>query len=80
VSELNAEYVESVVKLGLIERKKSLLSDLGFFAMKLAKGDLMSNSTLLTIESIEECEALIRDQKNLKQISERVVKASREQK
>jgi hypothetical protein len=74
VSELNAEYVESIVKLGLIERKKSILLNIGAEALSSAEE---AHFWFLEYERIE---ALIRDPKNLKQIAERVVKVSREQK
>jgi hypothetical protein len=71
MSELNVEYVESIVKLGLIERKKSILLNIGAEALCSAE------ETYHWFREYERVEALIRDPKNLKQIAEQIVKASK---
>ena len=71
MSDLNVEYVESIVKLGLIERKKRLLSKIG------AEAPGSAEETYFWFLEYERIEALIRDPKNLRQIAERIVRASK---
>jgi hypothetical protein len=72
VTELNAEYVESVVKLGLIERKKAVLLSIGAAATMASVED-----TFYWLQMHEQIDALIRDPKKLRQVAEGVVKASK---
>lgn len=76
MSDLNVEYVESVVKLGLIEYKKQLLANIGDSVM--SDSDKSPFYPMQQIRYLDTAEALIRDSKKLRQIAEQIVKASRE--
>ena len=72
MSELNAEYVESVIKLGIIEYKKQLLTSIGDSVMS----DQVDDYIKQQIEHLESAEALLRNSKRLRVIAELIVKAS----
>ena len=74
MSELNAEYVESIVKLSLIEYKKNRLLAIGGEVMREGTNP---NYVAEQVANLEAAEALIRDSKKLRQIAEQVVKASK---
>lgn len=74
MSDLNVEYVESIVKLGLIEYKKQLLAGIGESVMS-GRDPVYP---MQQIRYLDAAEALIRDSKKLRQIAEQIVKASRE--
>jgi hypothetical protein len=74
VSELNAEYVESIVKLGLIEYKKTTLVYIGTEVMDPGgRVEYIAGQ----VANLEAADALIRDSKKLRQIAEQIVKASK---
>lgn len=79
MSELNVEYVESIVKLALIEQKKHKLEELGYQAAeKDIEGHNERHWALGRLREYEEIDALIRDAKKLRHIAEQIVRASRE--
>ena len=73
MTELNAEYVESLLKLALIEQKKSQLSYIG---SECANGP-RPEALMADLAQFEHIESLLRDSKKLRAIAESVVKASK---
>lgn len=72
MSELNAEYVESVIKLGIIERKKAVLVSVGA-----AAGLGSAEDVYYWLQIYEAMDSALRDGKKLRAFAEGVVKASK---
>lgn len=70
MSELTAEYVESLLKLALIEQKKSIL-------LKMGEPGTTTETVISYIRQYEAMDSAIRDAKRLRSSAEAIVKASR---
>ena len=84
MTDLNAEWVQSIIKLGLIEDKKRVLQIIGYSAesyercrraMNVLPGDLADIAEF--IQRYSDLDALLRDEKATFKLAEAVVKASR---
>ena len=78
MSELNEEWVQSIIKLGLIEAKKSALATVGDTAYQQSiygREELTDFAALL--REYAEMDALLRDDKAMAKLAAEVVKASR---
>ena len=73
MSELNEEWVQSIIKLGLIEAKRAQLANIGVKALS----DLTSAWLLESIQDYAKIEALLRDDRATAKLAAEVVKASR---
>lgn len=84
MTDLNAEWVQSIIKLGLIEEKKRVLQNIGSIAdsyeryrreMKAHQSDLSLLAEF--VQGYSNLDALLRDEKATFKMAEVVVKASR---
>jgi hypothetical protein len=78
MSELNEEWAQSIIKLGLIEAKKSALVSIGDTAYQqftYGREELTDFAALL--REYAEIDALLRDDKATSKMAAEVVKASR---
>ena len=71
---MNLEYIESYLKLGLIEHKKRLLAELG---ADISHPNDHPSWALGRIREIESLEELLRDGKKLRARAELILNASR---
>lgn len=78
MTDLNAEWVQSIIKLGLIEDKKSVLATIGeaSYEQFTYRGDGLSDLAAL-VREYAALDALLRDEKATFKMAEVVVKASR---
>jgi hypothetical protein len=78
---MSEEWAQSIIKLGLIEHKKSLLSEIGIRAKIMHRySDGEDAETLMLMESLQAYAALdafLRDDKATAKLAAEVVKASR---
>ena len=84
MTDLNAEWVQRIIKLGLIEEKKRVLQIIGSVAdsyerdrreMKAHQSDLSLVAEF--VQRYSDLDALLRDEKATFKLAEAVVKASR---
>ena len=79
MSELNEEWVQSIIKLGLIEEKKRILINLGnaAFLAHFVEGRNEVEWTLEGVRRYADIDTLLRDDKATAKLATEVVKASR---
>lgn len=73
MSDLNEEWVQSIIKLGLIEAKKGLLASIGTEAYSNESTEWLAT----LVREYTEFESLLRDEKATAKLAAEIVKASR---